>query len=110
MTTKTITLAVDFSPSPAGRFPADGPYPGAVFRDKLLLPAIKSSEKVIIDMKGTELPGSAFLEEAFGGLVRAGLTEPLLRAKLQLNSPRDSDPIRIWRCIHEEAVRSNKVY
>jgi hypothetical protein len=110
MTTKTISLAVDFSPSPAGRFPDDGPYPGAVFRDSLLLPAIKTSEMVIVDMKGTELPGSSFLEEAFGGLVRAGLTEHLLRAKLQLRSPRDSDPIRIWRYIHEEAVRSNKVH
>lgn len=110
MTTKTISLAVDFSPSPAGRFVADGPFPGAVFRDNLLLPAIQNSDKVILDMMGTELPGSSFLEEAFGGLVRAGLSESILKQKLELNSPRDSDPIRIWRYIHDEAVRSNKVH
>lgn len=110
MNTKSIALAADFSPSPAGRFTEDGPFPGAVFRDSLLLPAIKSSDKVIVDMMGTELAGSSFLEEAFGGLIRAGLTEKMLKEKLQIQSPRDSDPVRIWRYIHEAALRSSQVH
>jgi hypothetical protein len=110
MHTKTISIATEFSPSPAGRFVEDGPYPGAVFRDKFLLPAIQSNAKVIVDMVGTELAGSSFLEEAFGGLVRAGLSEDTLRKKLELKSPRESDPLRIWRYIHDEAIRSNRVH
>lgn len=110
MSTLTISVAEQFSPAPAGRFLDDGPYPGAAFRDKLLLPAIRSSEKVIVDMEGTELAGSSFLEEAFGGLVRAGFSEVVLRQKLELRSPRSSDPIRIWRYIHDAAIRSNRVH
>lgn len=110
MSTSTIFVAEQFSPAPAGRFLDDGPFPGAAFRDNFLLPAIKGNDKVIVDMDGTELAGSSFLEEAFGGLVRAGLSEGLLRRKLELKSPRTSDPIRIWRYIHDEAVRSNRVH
>ena len=109
MTSKTIFLATDFSPSPAGRFFEDGPFPGSSFRDKFLLPAIAQNDKVIIDLEDTELAGSSFLEEAFGGLVRAGLTETILKKKLELRSPRSTDPIRIWRYIHDEAVRCNRV-
>lgn len=108
MNTRTISLAVDFSPSPAGRYRDDGPFPGERFRDELLLPAIKASDLVVVDLEGTELAGSSFLEEAFGGLVRAGVSEDTLKRKLQLKSPRESDPIRIWRYIHDEALRASK--
>ncbi|AOW14526.1 hypothetical protein LPB72_06065 [Hydrogenophaga crassostreae] len=110
MSTLTISVAEQFSPAPAGRFLDDGPYPGAAFRDNLLLPAIRTSEKVIVDMEGTELAGSSFLEEAFGGLVRAGFSEEILRKKLELKSPRSSDPIRIWRYIHDAALRCERVH
>lgn len=107
MSTHTIRLAADFSPCPAGRYPEDGPYPGATFREKFLLPAIKTHDEVIVDMDGTEMAGSSFLEEAFGGLVRIGkLTEPVLRKKLKVQSPRKTDEVRIWRYIHDEALRS----
>lgn len=110
MSTLTILVAEQFSPFPAGRFVDDGPYPGAVFRDKFLLPAIRRGDKVIVDLEGTELAGSSFLEEAFGGLVRAGISESTLKGQLELKSPRSSDPIRIWRYIHDEAIRSHRVH
>ena len=107
MSTHTIRLAADFSPCPAGRYPEDGPYPGAAFRDGLLLPAMKQHDIVVVDMEGTEMAGSSFLEEAFGGLVRIGkMTESLLRKKLKVLSPRKTDEVRIWRYIHDEALRS----
>ncbi len=107
MSTHTIRLAADFSPCPAGRFSEDGPYPGATFREQLLMPAIKAHDEVIVDMDGTEMAGSSFLEEAFGGLVRIGkLTESVLRKKLKVQSPRKTDEVRIWRYIHDEAQRS----
>lgn len=106
MSTHTISLSKDFSPSPAGRYPADGPYPGAVFRNNFLLPAIKSHDRVIVDMDGTEMAGSSFLEEAFGGLVREEhLRESVLREKLEVKSSRRSDSMRIWGYIHDEATR-----
>lgn len=110
MSTQTISVAEDFSPAPAGRFMDDGPYPGAAFRENLLLPAIQKNDKVIVDLEGTELAGSSFLEEAFGGLVRAGISETMLRAKLELRSPRSSDPVRIWRYIHDEEMRSGRAH
>lgn len=109
MSTHTIKLASDFSPCPAGRYPADGPYPGAAFRDQLLMPAIQKNDLVIVDMEGTEMAGSSFLEEAFGGLVRIGkMTESLLRQKLKVQSPRKTDELRIWRFIQDEAQRSKR--
>lgn len=106
MSIHTIFLSKDFSPSPAGRYPTDGPYPGESFRNKLLLPAIQHHDRVIVDMDGSEMAGSSFLEEAFGGLVREGrIRESELRKKLEVKSSRRSDVIRIWGYIHDEAER-----
>lgn len=71
---KTISIAKDFSRYPAGRFESDGPYSGEAFRKKSLEPAIRNHEKITIDLDGTRGYGSSFLEEAFGGLVRAGFS------------------------------------
>lgn len=107
MTTTKILVAESFSPSPAGRFYADGPFPGQRFREQLLLPALKQSDKVIVDMTGTEMPGSSFFDEAFAGLIREhGLKFDLLRDKLELLSPRPSESARVWGYIREEADRA----
>lgn len=110
MRIRIISVANDFSPSPAGRFVDDGPFPGALFRDTFLLPAMQSDERVCVDLTGTELPGSSFLEEAFGGLVRAGFSEDFLRNHIEVQSPRESDSIRVWRFVHEAAVRAGRVH
>lgn len=65
-----INVGKDFSTEPAGRFRTDGPFSGEAFRDDILLPAIRKSEKTVIELDDTEGYGSSFLEEAFGGLVR----------------------------------------
>lgn len=70
---KSINVAADFSKTPFGRFPSDGPYNGEKFRKEILLPAFTDSEveDVLVDFNGIALViGSSFLEEAFGGLVR----------------------------------------
>lgn len=100
MKSKLISVATDFSPSPAGRYPADGPFPGAVFRDTLLIPAVKNNDVVTVDLDGTDGYGSSFLEEAFGGLVRCGFPESLLRKKLKVKSSRKSYEVRVWGYIH----------
>ena len=65
-----INVAHDFSPFPAGRYLADGPYSGEGFLQNKLLPALRQADEVRVEMDGAMGYGSSFLEEAFGGLVR----------------------------------------
>lgn len=73
MTKHTILIGLDFSDTPGGRYPEDGPWNGQKFRDEFLIPYLKAYDKVIVDISGVEGYGSSFLEEVFGGLVRTGL-------------------------------------
>lgn len=65
-----IKVATDFSETPAGRLIEDGPYSGQAFREKILVPALRDHDEVIVDLDGVEGFGSSFLEESFGGLAR----------------------------------------
>jgi len=87
--TTTIDIARDFSPVPAGRHASDGDYSGEHFRKSVLRPALDKYSTVEVILDNTEGFGSSFLEEAFGGLVRDGLTADYLVAHLHLvgNSP-----------------------
>lgn len=64
-----IHLAKDFSKYPGGRLKADGPKSGQAFREDLLVPALKSFDRVEVDLSGVVGLPSSFLEEAFGGAV-----------------------------------------
>lgn len=66
----------DFSEFPGPRREAIGPNSGEKFRDTVLLPAITNNphEKIVVNLDGTAGYGSSFLEEAFGGLVRNGVS------------------------------------
>ncbi len=88
----TINIAQDFSQFPAGRSRSDGPNSAERFRDQHLIPALSRFEHVTVVMDGTAGYGSSFLEEAFGGLIRAGQEEYELKAKLTLVS---EDPFLI---------------
>jgi hypothetical protein len=96
--TKTISVARDFSKFPAGRFVTDGPFPGETFRDRILVPALRSaSGKVVVDLDGTLGFGSSFLEEAFGGLVRLrNFTALGLKNVLRLQTSDSSLIAEIW--------------
>jgi hypothetical protein len=89
MKEKKITVGIDFTKTPIGRYRDDGPYSGQVFREDILIPALKEYDKVIIDLAGVEGYGSSFLEETFGGLVRSGDVDATLKDKLHIMS---SDP------------------
>jgi len=69
-----ISIARDFSRTPAGRYPKDGPFNGQRFREQFLEPAIAQAlakkGKVIVEFSDADSYSSSFLEEAFGGLVR----------------------------------------
>lgn len=90
MKEKKITVGIDFAKTPIGRYREDGPYSGQVFREDILIPALKENDKVIIDLSGVEGYGSSFLEEVFGGLIRSREgADADLKDKLQIVS---SDP------------------
>lgn len=71
---KLINIGRDFSRYPAGRKSERGPYSGERFRNEFLLPPLYRGEKVVVELDDTAGYGSSFLEEAFGGLLRNGIT------------------------------------
>lgn len=83
---KTIRIATDFSRYPAGRFISDGPFSGEKFRETLLRPVLEAGAKATIDLDGVRGYGSSFLEEAFGGLVRAGYDASRVKSSFNFKS------------------------
>lgn len=100
---KFIVVARDFSDTPAGRVPEDGEFNGQRFLNEYLVPALRESEILTVDLDGLEGYGSSFLEEAFGGLVRdAGFTAAELHKRLRLKSDEDESVIpEIWEYIDD---------
>ncbi len=83
--TKIIRIAQDFSDVPSGRHLADGEFNGERFREEWLVPALEKEDVVDVVFDDAEGYGSSFLEEAFGGLVRAhGYTKEFLAKHLRL--------------------------
>ena len=103
-----VVLAKQFSRYPAGRFLADGPFSGELFRKKFLLDALRQREEIIVDLDGARGYGSSFLEEAFGGLIRDGFTEQEVRAHVKLVSSDMSLISEIWEYV-ADAEEERKV-
>lgn len=66
----TVHVAEDFSRYPAGRWCSDGPFSGQAFCE-LFAPMVAKFDRVIFDLDRTSGLPASFLEQAFGGLVRA---------------------------------------
>jgi hypothetical protein len=69
-----INVAEEFSRFPGARYPVEGDYSGEEFRKKYLTPRLKEALNkgcgLRINLDGSAGYSTAFLEEAFGGLVR----------------------------------------
>jgi len=87
---KRINIAKDFSRYPAGRHSGDGPFCGEDFREKFLKSSMSSNEQLTVELDGTRGYGSSFLEEAFGGLVRAGFSPKKINDLITLEASDDS--------------------
>lgn len=70
-----VIVAEEFSPDLGGRYIKDGPYSGQAFRDAVLLNrldrAIRENDVLRVNFEGVSGTPTSFLEEAFGGIVRA---------------------------------------
>lgn len=95
----TINVASDFSRFPSGRTPVDSAFSGELFRQKFLVAPLQEGKTICIQLDGAVGYGSSFLEEAFGGLVRAnGLDKTAILQQLHFESFDDAliDEIRSY--------------
>lgn len=103
-----INIATDFSKFPGGRYRKNGKFSGEEFRDDRLLPALEGGDVVTVLIHGTAGYGSSFLEEAFGGAIRAGLTLEQLKKQLVIQATDQSFQTyvdEIWQYINEADQR-----
>lgn len=66
----------DFTKYPGPRYRSLGPNSGEEFREEFLIDALKESSDVSVNLDGVLGYGSSFLEEIFGGIVRAMVSHP----------------------------------
>jgi len=89
----TIDIGLEFTRYPVGRFERDGEHTGEGFRNHFLIPALNKltpNEVLVVIFDGTMGVASAFLEEAFGGLIRnSSYTAADLKEKLEIVSNED---------------------
>lgn len=81
-----VRIAEQFSRYPAGRYATDGPNSGERFREEFLKPILDRNEKAVVELDGTRGYGSSFLEEAFGGLVRAGFSIDRIKSTFEFRA------------------------
>jgi hypothetical protein len=83
---REISIANDFTRFPGGRYREHGKGSGELFREDFLLPVLRAGETAVVDLDGTSGYPSSFLEEAFGGLVRAGFTPSQIRSTFRFKA------------------------
>lgn len=95
-----INVSQSFTKMPCVRYRHDGVFSGQEFREDVLVPALKTGSKVVVDLNGVLALGSSFLEEAFAGLVREhGFSSKELHKKLEVRFELQSYIDDIWQRI-----------
>ena len=79
-----INIGKEFNKYPVGRYLKDGDANGEKFRTEMLEPALRNASQVDVYLDDAFGYGSSFLEEAFGGLVRAGHAADELEKRLKI--------------------------
>ena len=101
--TDVLGLAAEFHAWPVGRDDRDGSWNGTRFREEILLPrlraAIDRDSILVVDLAGVRCFGSGFFEEAFGGLLRQGISPEEIERHLEVRSDRPAHGR------HVEAIR-----
>jgi hypothetical protein len=105
---REISIARDFTKFPGGRYRKHGEGSGEEFREDFLVPAIAAGGSVTIDFQGTFGYPASFIEEAFGGLVRAGFALATLKRQLVLQTADPKYQVYVdqaWQYIGEAGSR-----
>ena len=90
MSKRFYDVGNQFHHRPIGRKREDGEYSGEVFREDVLIPFFedvlaKNLDTVfVLDFNNVSMAGSSFIEEAFGGLVRAGFSKKFIKDHLEI--------------------------
>lgn len=91
----------EFSKTPFGRYYNDGKYSAQEFRENHLIPLLKKYDLVNVELDDVLGYGGSFLEEVFGGLVRAGYSKELLDSSINLISKDNHYILLIKKYINE---------
>lgn len=101
-----INIGRDFGRYPAGRLAKDGPYSGQAFRENFIIPALqKAHTKIVVQFDDARGLSSSFLEEVFGGLIRAGFKSEDILSRIEMQSQDSSLIEEIKEYIKEQASR-----
>lgn len=103
---REIVVARDYATHPIGRERANWPVGGERFRQDFLEPPLFADEHLIVDLRGTRGLAPSFLEEAFGGLIDAGLPLETLERLLVVRADDAARVDQIWRYIRRAAELS----
>lgn len=106
-----IDIAEDFSSKPFGRDENDGSkFHGKRFRNELLIPAFDTNdEKIEVYLDGVLRGfGSSFIDEAFAGLIRAGISHEDVSKRLVIISNSKDYIDEIWEYIEDEKERVSR--
>lgn len=75
-----LVVSERFAKALGGRYRSDGPKSGEEFREDVLVPELRKAlgrnEKLTVNFDGVFGMPTSFLEEAFGGLIRAKIAAP----------------------------------
>ncbi len=99
-----VNVAKQFTKLPGARYKHLGPFSGEEFRERFLLEPLRQGKTVIVELDGVRGYGSSFLEEAFGGTVRAlglDVDDAVRRLKVETN-------MKSWQLDVEEYIRTAK--
>lgn len=99
---RLIKVAEDFSSFPGGRYRSGGDYSAEEFLQEFLVGPLLNGEYITVDMSDVIAYSAAFLDEAFGGLVRYyGMDPQFLEERMKIVSDSGMTHRLIWRYIRE---------
>lgn len=103
--TKSISIYVadEFNDVLVNAKKSNGDYSAEVFRDTILIPALKDNDEVIIIFTDVKELSKSFIHEVFSKLYRKGYTEEDLDTKLQIVSPNDKWTDSIYNSLEENS-------
>lgn len=103
---KTYSVAIEFSRFPGGRKKAHGSNSGEQFRDEVTIPLLKEYEFIQFDLSGSKGYSSGFLDEAFGE-IGAMIGEAEARRRISFIATDDPEAIEtIWSRIRDASNES----